>query len=143
MVSLPELLAQSDFLSLHAALTPQSRGLLGEKEFRQMKRSAILINAGRGALLDEAVLVRALSEKWIAGAALDTYVSEPLAPDHPLRKLPNVLLTPHLASFGRETGERVSNAAAQAVVDLLNGKSPQLVLNPDVLKSPALRAPLR
>jgi phosphoglycerate dehydrogenase-like enzyme len=142
-VSLDELLAQSDFLSLHAALTPQNRGLLGEVQLRRMKPTAYLINAGRGALVDETALTKALHEGWIGGAALDAFVTEPLPADHPLRKAPNVLLTPHLASFGRETGERVSMTAAQAILDLMSGRKPQFVVDPQVYKSPNLRATLR
>ena len=142
-VPLDELLAQSDFLSLHSALTPQNRGLLGEAQLRKMKRTAYLINAARGALVDETALALALREGWIAGAALDTFVTEPLPADHALRKAPNVLLTPHLASFARETGERVSTTAAQAIVDLMNGRRPKLVIDTEVFKSPALRAKLK
>ena len=142
-VSLDRLLAESDFLSLHAALTPQNRGMIGEAQLRKMKPTSYIINAARGALIDEAALAKALQEGWIAGAALDAFSVEPLAADHFLRKTPNVLLTPHLASFGRETGERVSMCAAQAIADLLQGRAPQFVLNPEVLKSPALRASLK
>ena len=142
-VLLDELLAQSDFLSLHAALTPQNRGLLGEAQLRKMKRTAYLINTARGALVDEAALTRALTEGWIGGAALDAFVTEPLPADHPLRKAPNVLLTPHLASFARETGERVSLTAAQAIVDLMNGRRPQFVVDPNVYQSPALRTAVK
>ncbi|MBI3849309.1 MAG: phosphoglycerate dehydrogenase [Verrucomicrobia bacterium] len=142
-VSLDELLAESDYVSLHAALTPESRGLIGEAQLRKMKPTAYLINAGRGALVDEAALLRALEEGWIAGAALDTYVTEPLPAEHPLRRAPNVLLAPHQASFARETGERVSMAAAQAVVDLKDGKRPQHVLNPEVFNSASLRTKLK
>jgi phosphoglycerate dehydrogenase-like enzyme len=142
-VPLDELLAQSDFVSLHAALTPQSRGLLGEAQLRRMKPSAYLINAARGALVDETALARALQEGWIAGAALDTFDTEPLPAGHPLRQAPNVLLTPHCASFARETGERVSLLAAQAIVDLSQGRRPQRVVNPEVFKSPRLRAAVK
>ena len=126
-VPLDELLAQSDFLSLHAALTAQNQGLIGEAQLRKMKKTAYLINTARGALVDENVLVRALQEGWIAGAAVDAFAVEPLPADHALRKAPNVLLTPHLASWARETGERVSTRAAQAIVDLMNGRRPTLV----------------
>jgi len=142
-VSPDELLAESDFLSLHAALTPQNRGLLGEAQLRKMKKTAYLINTARGALVDEAALVRALQEGWIAGAALDAFVTEPLPADHPLRKAPNVLLTPHLASFTRETGERVSLTAAQAIVDLMNGCKPQFVVASEVFDASSLRARLK
>ena len=110
-VSLDELLVESDFLSLHAALTPQNRGLIGETHLRKMKRTAYLINTARGALVDENALAQALQEGWIAGAALDTFVVEPLSAEHILRKAPNVLLTPHLASFAREPGQAAPTTA--------------------------------
>lgn len=141
-VPLDELLAQSDFVSLHAALTPVSCGLIGEAQLRRMKPSALLINAGRGALVDEAALARALRENWIAGAALDVFCEEPLPPDHPFRSTPNLLLTPHQASFARDTGERVSETAAQAIVDAMQGRQPRFVVNPQVLKSPNRRVAL-
>lgn len=138
-VPLDELLAQSDFLTLHAALTPQNRGLIGEAQLRRMKPTALLINTARGALVDEAALVRALNGGWLAGAALDAYATEPLPADHPLRQAPNTLLTPHLASYGRETGAKVSLAAAQAIVHLLQGRRPQFVVNREVFGSANLR----
>lgn len=138
-VSLDELLSQSDFVSLHAALTVENRGLIGSAQLRRMKPTAYLINAARGALIDEAALARALHESLIAGAALDTFTVEPLPAIHPLRTAPNLLLTPHLASFARETGERVSLLAAQAIVDLMNDRKPQFVVNPSVYDSPKLR----
>jgi D-3-phosphoglycerate dehydrogenase / 2-oxoglutarate reductase len=141
-VSLDELLAESDFVSLHAALTPGSSGLIGEPQLRAMKPTAFLINTARGALIDEAALAKGLHDGQIAGAALDAFVAEPLPADSPLRSAPNVLLTPHFASYARETGERVSHTAVQAIVDLKNGLRPQLVLNPEVFASPALRAVL-
>jgi phosphoglycerate dehydrogenase-like enzyme len=137
------LLAESDFVSLHAALTPQNRGFMGEAQFRKMKPGARFINAARGAMVDEPALVRALTEGWIAGAALDVFVTEPLPADSPLRRAPNLLLSPHQSSYGRETGERVSLAAAQAILDLMNGRLPRSVVNPDVLASANLRAPIR
>lgn len=138
-VGLDELLAQSDFVSLHAALTPENRGLLNEARLRKMKPTAYLINTARGALIDEAALAKVLNEGVIAGAALDAFVAEPLPPDHPLSAAKNVLLTPHLASFARETGERVSNTAARAIIDLMQGRKPQFVVNPEVCTSAALR----
>jgi phosphoglycerate dehydrogenase-like enzyme len=141
-VSLDELLARSDFVSLHAALTPTSRGLIGEAQLRRMKSTAYLINSARGALVDEPALVRALQEGWIAGAALDTFAAEPLATDHPLRRVANVLLTPHQASFTRETGENVSLTAAQAIVEAMNGRRPKFVVNPEVFSSATLRLKL-
>lgn len=141
-VELDELLEQSDFVSLHAALTPSNQGMIGEKRLRKMKPTAHLINTARGALVDEGALLRALEEKWIAGAALDAYAVEPLPPGHPLTKAPRILLSPHHASFGRDTGEKVSLAAAQAIVDLAGGRPPRMVVNPGVFDSLTLRAPL-
>lgn len=142
-VSLDTLLAESDFVSLHAALTPGNRGLMDEAQLRKMKPGARLINAARGALVNEAALGHALREGWIAGAALDVFETEPLPPDSPLREAPNLLLSPHQSSYGRETGERVSLCAAQAMLDLMNGHRPQFVVNPDVFQSTALRASIR
>jgi phosphoglycerate dehydrogenase-like enzyme len=142
-VPLDQLLAESDFISLHCALTPATRGLIGEAQLRQMKPSAYIINTARGAVMDEAALLLALRENWIAGAALDAFVTEPLPAEHPLRTAPNLLLTPHQASFGFDTGARVSEAAARAIVDLQAGRKPQWVVNPEVYQSPALRAELK
>jgi phosphoglycerate dehydrogenase-like enzyme len=141
-VSFDELLAQSDFISIHAALTPQTRGMIGEAQFRKMKPGASLINTARGALVDESALVKALDENRIAGAALDVFTTEPLPPDSPLRSTPHLLLSPHQASSSRETGECVSLAATKAIVDLMQGRQPENVLNPEVFKTPQLRARL-
>lgn len=132
-VSLERLLAEADFVSLHAALSPESRGLIGEAQLRRMKPTALFINAARGPLVDEAALARALREGWIAGAALDVFCTEPLPPEHPLRGAPNLLLTPHQASFARDTGARVSETAARAIIDASRGIKPQFVVNQEVL----------
>jgi len=135
-VPLEKLLADSDFVSLHAALTPTTRGMIGEAQLHGMRRGAYFINTARGGLVDEAALVRALTEGWIAGAALDVFTTEPLPAQSPLRSAPNLLLSPHQSSFARGTGERVSLTAAQAIADLMKGKKPQNVLNPEVFSSP-------
>jgi len=142
-VSFDELLAQSDFLSLHAALTAENRGLIGEAQLRRMKPNSYIINTARGALIDENALVRAVTEKWIAGAALDAYVVEPLPKDHPLRSAPNLLITPHQASCSYETGEQVSDAAAAAIVELMNGRKPRWVVDEKVYAAENLRAKLK
>ncbi len=141
-VPLERLLRESDFVSLHAALTAENRGMMGEAEFRQMKPGALFINTARGAHVQEAALIRALREGWIGGAALDVFAEEPLPKDHPLRSAPNLVLSPHQASNARETGERISRAAAQAIVDLKHGRAPQWTVNPEVFDSAALRASL-
>lgn len=142
-VALERLLVESDFVSLHSALTPETRGLIGEAELRAMKPGAYLINTARGAILDETALARALTERWIAGAALDVFVVEPLPAGHPLHSVPNLLLTPHQASLGYESGAKVSAAAVDAIIDVRAGRRPRWVANPDVYQSPALRVPLK
>jgi phosphoglycerate dehydrogenase-like enzyme len=141
-VPMETLLAESDFVSLHSALTPETRGLIGEKQLRSMKSSSILINTARGAVIDESALVLALKEGWIAGAALDVFAVEPLPADHPLQTAPNVLITPHQASLGYGSGAKVSMAAVEAIIDVRAGKKPRWVVNPEVYTLGAIRAPL-
>jgi phosphoglycerate dehydrogenase-like enzyme len=93
-----ELFTSSDIVSVHQMLSPRSRGLVGEAELRLMRPDAWLVNSSRGPIVDEAALVLALREGWIAGAALDVYDDEPLPADHPLRSLANTVLTPHVAT---------------------------------------------
>jgi phosphoglycerate dehydrogenase-like enzyme len=119
-VALDELLAASDFVVLLAPLTDASRGMLGERELRLMKRTAVLVNTGRGALIDQPALVRALRERWIAAAALDVYVEEPLAPGHPLLELDNVVLSPHLGGSTLECDMTLVND----VLRVLSGLDP-------------------
>ena len=105
-----------------------------------MKPDSYLINAGRGALVNETDLTACLNAHGIAGAAVDTYHVEPLPVDHPLHSAANLLMSPHQASFATETGRRVSHACAQAIIDLMHGQRPKQVLNPKVFESPKLRA---
>lgn len=141
-VGFDELLERSDFVSLHAALSPQTRGLIGEAQLRRMKSSAYLINTSRGAILDEVALAKALRDGVIAGAALDTFQTEPLPQDHVFHGVPNLLLTPHQASFTRETGALVSDAAGQAVLNASSGLRPRWLVDEAVLSSSVLRFPL-
>src|SRR5262249_56054967 len=92
-----ELRGAGDFVGLVAPLTPETRGMIGEAELRAMRPGAWLINLGRGALIQEDALVRALRERWIAGAVLDVFVEEPLPAGHPFWELPNVVVTPHIS----------------------------------------------
>jgi phosphoglycerate dehydrogenase-like enzyme len=96
---LPRLLAAADFVVIAAPLTPETKGLIGERELRLMKPTAYIFNVGRGAILQEAVLIRALREGWIAGAGLDVTEVEPLPLESELLRLPNVLLTPHYSGL--------------------------------------------
>jgi len=102
-----ELMARSDYIAVCAPLTPETRGLIGEAELRSMKPGAVLINVGRGAVVEEAALLRALEEKWIRGAALDVFEREPLPENHPFYRMENVLLSPHCADH---TGDWLQRA---------------------------------
>ncbi len=128
---LPQLLRDSDFVSIHAAQTPATHHLIGEGELRLMRPTAYLINTSRGPLVDEAALVRALRERWIAGAGLDVYEGEPrVSPG--LIDLPNVVLTPHIGSADRETRERIAGVVVDNIVAHLRGDRPPNVINPEV-----------
>jgi len=142
-VELDRLLAECDFVTLHSALTPDNRGLIGAAQLARMKPTAYLINTARGALVDEGALIAALEARAIAGAAIDAFAAEPLPASSPLRRCPRLLITPHQAFNSVETGEKVSLVAAEAIVDLMQGRRPKQVANPDVLASPTLRAPIR
>ena len=142
-VSLEELLSTADFVTLHANLTEDTCGMIGEAALRRMKPTACLLNAGRGALVDQDALVKALQEGTIAGAGLDVFEEEPLPNRHPLTQLDTCVLTPHCGSFSIETIRVVSRLAALNVAQVLSGERCPCALNPEVYDSPALRAPLR
>ena len=133
-VGLDELLARSDFVSLHCVLTPETRGLIGEAAFERMKPTAFLIDVSRGAIVDEAALVRALDQGRIAGAAFDVFAHEPLAPGYPLLGRDNVILTPHLAWYTEEAFQRVERDTLAGVLDILAGRRPKNLKNVDVLE---------
>ena len=139
-VALPELLARSDFITIHAPLTTETHGLLGEQEFQQMKSTAYVINSARGGIINTVALHRALAEAWIAGAALDVLPEEPPNPDEPLLELENIILTPHVAFLSEESGYDLQVAAATELARVLAGQMPESVVNPSVLESHALRA---
>jgi len=125
-------LAESDFISLHVPLMPETRGLFDAPKFYRMKPTAFLINTSRGPVVEEAALVAALEAGKIAGAALDVYENEPFI--HPGLKRPNVVLAPHLASASLETRTKMAVMAASNVVALFTGQKPPNLLNPAVLK---------
>lgn len=117
-----DLLKQSDFVTIHMVLSPRSKGLVGAAEFALMKRSAFLINTSRGPLVDESALIDALTNKTIAGAALDVYDTEPLPIGHPLRSLPNALLTPHLGYVTQDNYRVFYGQTVDAIRAWLDGK---------------------
>jgi len=132
LVGLDELLAEADIVTLHANLTEESAGLIGEAELRAMKPTAFFINAARGALVDQEALLCALEEEWIAGAALDTLAEEPPSPDDPILRAPNCLITPHNSSQTRETAARVNAQVCDNIIVALSGRRPRFVVNPQV-----------
>ena len=128
-VGFETLLREADFLSLHTALTPQTQGRFGEREFRMMKPSAYFINTARGGLLDEKALTRALAEKWIAGAALDVLTLEPPEPGNKLLELDSVVLSPHVGWFSVDSNQRLRESAAREVLRVLRGELPLSAVN--------------
>jgi glyoxylate reductase len=126
------LLAESDFISVHTPLLPETRGLFNSATFERMKQTAFLINTSRGPVVDEAALVGALEKGKIAGAALDVFEKEPAI--HPGLNRPNVVLAPHMASASLETRSKMACMAAESVVATLQGRRAADILNPEVLK---------
>jgi phosphoglycerate dehydrogenase-like enzyme len=129
-VSWEELLRDSDIITLHAPLTPQTRDLIGLPELEAMKRSALLINTARGRLVDEEALADALNRRLIAGAGIDVFGREPLDPGHPLRRCPNVLLTPHTAGQTREAMGRMVAMMLDNIERVSRGDEPSHRLTP-------------
>jgi len=132
--SLHDLLRESDVVSIHVPLTPETRHMIGERELKLMKPTAILINPSRGEVVDEEALARALEEGWIAGAAVDVYSREPLEPGHPLLELikrrdVNLILTPHIAGATMESSVRIGGVVLENIMRVLRGEKPIYVVN--------------
>jgi len=128
-VDLRTLLGESDFISVHATLSPETRGLIGAEELASMKKSAILINTARGPIVDERALAEALREGRIAGAGLDVFQSEPLPPDSPLRSLDTVTFTDHAAWYSEQSLPELKTKAARNVAAVLAGGEPIYPVN--------------
>jgi len=133
--TLARVLAESDIVSLHAPMTPETRGLLGAAELAAMRPGAIVVNTARGGLVDEQALAAALREGRLAGAGLDVFGTEPPAPDNPLLALENVVVTPHAAFLSVESLIRVQREAAEEVARVLTGDRPLYGVNLAVLES--------
>ncbi len=132
LVDLPTLLAEADVVSLHPSLTDETRRMIGEKELRRMKPTAVLVNTARGEVADEDAVARAVEERWIAGAALDAFTKEPLPADSPLRRVDpeRMILTPHNIAHS-EAGRRANlTLALDQILALSRGEVPAHVLNP-------------
>jgi len=130
-VDLQKLLRESDFVSLHVPMLPETKHLIGEKELKMMKDSAILINTSRGAVVDEEMLLKALQENWIAGAGLDVYENEPKLIDG-LIDCDNVVLTPHIASASVETRTNMGFIAVKNAIAIWQGKIPPQIVNREI-----------
>ncbi|MDR1307728.1 MAG: D-glycerate dehydrogenase [Treponema sp.] len=133
-VQVEELLQESDFVTLHCILNDSTRGLIGEAQLRSMKKTAILINAARGPLVDQQALYRACSEKWIWGAALDVFAKEPVPLDEPLLTLPNVTTVPHIGSASRTARNGMAVRSAENLLAVLQGNKPRDLVNKEVWK---------
>ena len=131
--SLEEVLRESDVVSIHVPLTPETRGMIGERELRMMKPTAILVNTARGAVVDPDALVKALKEGWIAAAGLDVFHVEPLPPDHPLTKLENVVLAPHIGSATKEARTAMTCAVLDNLLAFREGRVPPNLVNREVV----------
>jgi D-3-phosphoglycerate dehydrogenase / 2-oxoglutarate reductase len=129
-VDLPELLAESDLISLHLPLSPARHHMLDAAAIARMKPGAILINTARGALVDESALAEALSVGRLAGAGLDVFAQEPIPLGHPLLGLPNVVVTPHMGGSSRQAGIRTALSVVEQVLEVLAGRRPAHLVNP-------------
>ncbi len=129
-VPLDSLLRHSDIVTLHLPLTPETRHLIGRAELQKMKGTAIFINTARGAIVDEVGLADALDRGIIAGAGLDVFADEPLDPRHPIRRCPNVLLTPHTAGQTREAMERMVGMMLENIQRVVRGEEPRYRVPP-------------
>jgi glyoxylate reductase len=132
--SFDDMLAESDYISLHVPLNDATHHLINEKALRKMKSTAYLINTSRGPVVDEKALTKALKEKWIAGAGLDVHDKEPIDPNSPLLKLDNVIMAPHIGSATIETRLAMAMKAATNLTTALKGKRPPDLVNPEVLE---------
>jgi glyoxylate reductase len=131
-VELDQLLAESDFVSVHTDLNPKTRGLFDADKFRRMKRTAVFVNTARGPLVDQRALYEALKSRTIFAAGLDVTSPEPPAPDDPLLKLPNVIIAPHIASASMGTRDKMAEICAGNLLAGLAGQKLPAWVNPEV-----------
>jgi len=133
VAQLDELLRESDFVSVHVALTKETAGLFGAQQFGMMNSSAFFVNTSRGKVVNEPDLIRALKERKIAGAALDVQAVEPLSASSPLLELDNAIVTPHIASFTREAQEYSDRIVQEEAIRFARGQRPRYLANPEVV----------
>ena len=132
--SLEEVLREADIVSLHVPLTKDTYHMINEERLKLMKRTAILVNTSRGAVVDTGALVKALREGWIAGAGLDVFEGEPIPPNHPLTAFKNVVLVPHIGSATYEGRHRMAEVVLENLVAFYEGRVPPNLVNPDVVR---------
>jgi D-3-phosphoglycerate dehydrogenase len=133
--SLDDLLAQSDVVSMHAPVTPETAGMIGADQFAMMRKGACYLNSARARLHDTDALVSALQSGHLGGAGLDHFVGERLEPGHPLIGMGNVVLTPHIGGATYDTEANHSKRIADGLAELLAGGRPDNLVNPEVLES--------
>lgn len=138
-VELDELMAQSDFITLHARLTSENKNMIGARELSLMKPTAYIINTGRAGLIDQAALAKALEDRKIMGAALDVFTTEPIEPDSPFLKLDNVTLTTHIAGTTSDALTNSPYMLAEDIARLLDGGEPRFIVNREVLEDPRFK----
>lgn len=131
-VDLDRLFAESDYISLNCPLTEATRHLVNAARLRSMKKTAVIVNAARGPVIDEAALAQALRERWIKAAAVDVFAEQPLASNHPFLALDNIILTPHAAALTSESSEKMGVGTARQILQLLGGERPEHLVNPEV-----------
>ncbi len=129
---LDALLAEADYVSLHQVLTPETRSLFNRDRLFAMKKGAVLINTARGAIVETAALVEAVESGHLRGAAFDVFEKEPLPKDHPFTRTPGILLAPHIGGSSEEALERTATQVAAQVLDVLNDRRPEHLVNPDI-----------
>lgn len=139
-LTLDELLATADFVSVHCPLNEQTRGLIGAQQLQRMKRGAYLLNTARGGIVDEQALYQALRSGHLGGAALDCFAQEPVTEPHPLGELENVLLAPHSIAWTHELFRDIGRTACRSMLDLAQGRRPRGVLNPELFERASFRA---
>jgi phosphoglycerate dehydrogenase-like enzyme len=139
-VELPALMQEADFVVVCCLLTEKTRHLVGAKEFALMRPSAYFINVARGPIVDEPALIQALRDGRIAGAALDVFEQEPIDPANPLLTMDNVIVTPHSLCWTDECFHNMASTGLKSIVDALNGRRPEFVVNREVLNDPRVKA---
>jgi phosphoglycerate dehydrogenase-like enzyme len=139
-VDLGALMAEADFVAVCCLLNDETRHLVGAREFARMKPTAYFVNVARGPIVDEAALIGALEAGRIAGAAVDVFEREPVAPDNPLLAMDNVIVTPHSLCWTDECFHNMAATGLASIVDALGGRTPEFVVNREVLEHPRVRA---